>query len=101
MTETKGEGGGGLEGEGWTGGYNLRERRWQDGRSRNKSCLCAYCLHVVHFSHNLSGMGSSRSCASCSFGGPDGSGESSSATGCTRRRRTANLRKGNACQKAA
>ena len=84
MTEKKGDGGG------WTRGCNLRERRWQDGRSG----LCAFSLHVIHISDNLSGMGSSRSSASGGFGGPDGSGESSSVTGSTRRRRTGNLRKG-------
>ena len=82
------------------GGVHLRERRWQDGRSRNRSGLWLCSLHLVHISDNLSGMGSSRSSASGGFGGPDGRGESSSATGRTRRRRTGNLRKGNACQKA-
>ena len=55
---------------------------------------------MVHICDNVSGKGSSRSSASGGFGGPEGSGDSSSATGSTRRRRTGNLRKGNACQKA-
>ena len=94
MTEKKGHGGG------WTTGCHLRERRWRDGRSRNRSGFLLSSLHVVHISDNLSGKGSSRSSASGGFGGPEGSGDSSSATGSTRRRRTGNLRKGNACQKA-